>query len=72
MRRETRAIMETVSEEGLGKTGLIFNKNPQIEGERLEKFSKGYEAPLLDRHLSPQSAPLCCYTSVLLLILNPC
>lgn len=32
MRRESRAITETVSEEGLGKTEMIFNGKPQIEG----------------------------------------
>lgn len=32
MRCETRAITETLSEDGPGKTELIFNKSPQMEG----------------------------------------
>lgn len=74
MRRETGAITETASEEEEeeceGKTELIFlYKNPQTKD-----WGGGdvrYEAPLWDRRLSPQSAPSCIHTSVLLLIRNP-
>lgn len=64
--------METVSEQGHEKQNCFSIKTHRYRAERLETFRKRYEAPLLDRHLSPQSAPLCSYTSVLLLILNPC